>query len=316
MITDSILTKNITDFKYPFFDKILTKDDINNANEEEFILQGTIPVGKITTIYSDANQGKTTFAIAVAMKNDRTIYLDMENPLDVYEPFMLDNKLKIITASNGNTIDDMINVLKNFASNDKTYQDDSHLIIMDTLVHFCDPNDHKEVKNLYELLQQIRNNGHTIIVLHHTNKKEQQESSRVKDFFGNSTIKTQTDTMLYMSSINREDDGKLLVTLYPTKKRGYIDEKSYLIDFMNFGIEPVAESNVAQKHKDKQNIELIQKIISDGATTSTEIIDSMKHLKISKRKTNEILKRYENDLWKKGGTGGKRQWSLIKTTDK
>lgn len=286
---------------------MVTSAALEAAGEQSYILNGSIAIHRITTIYASPNQGKTTFSIALA-RLFHTLYFDAENPLDTFPEFML-SKCQIYSASMGASIDDLKAILQSII--DEKISD--KLLIVDTLSHFANPNDNKEIQVFYQLLQQIKNNGNTIVVLHHTNKGNPHNPNAKKSFFGSSVIQAQTDTMLYLEGFE-DGDGNIIVTLEPEKRRGYIDKKSYKVSTLTYEIEEIYESNPEQLFADQPIIDLIAAFLTEPKMT-TDILDHLVIHKVSKRKTGEILNRYVDRFWNKGGSGKKREWILIPPLD-
>lgn len=280
----------------------ITTAAIEAAEEQEFILNGSIPKNRITTIYAAPNQGKTTFGIAISLLSE-TYYLDAENPLDTF-PKDISKHVIVYSTSMGASDEELSEVLLELANESIS----DSLIIIDTLMHFANPNDNQEVMKLYSILKKIRDNSNTIVVLHHTNKGNPKIPDAKKEFFGSSVIKGQTDTMLYLEGFE-DDENNVIVTLVPEKKRGYMDQKSYKVSTLNYSIEEIYEEDPEQLHKDKHIVDLIISFLSETRTT-TEILDYLITKKISTRKSGVILNRYADKFWIKGGNGKKRQWTL------
>jgi len=282
---------------------IVTPAAIEAADEQEFILNGSIAKNRITTIYAAPNQGKTTFAIALSLLGE-TYYLDAENPLDTF-PKDISTHVVVYSTSMGASDEELSEVLSEIANSDIA----DRLVIIDTLMHFANPNDNQEVMKLYSILKKIRDNSNTIVVLHHTNKGNPKTPDAKKEFFGSSVIKGQTDTMLFLEGFE-DDENNVIVTLTPEKKRGYMDKKSYKVSTLDYSIEEIYEKNPEQLHKDQHVIDEIISFLSEPRT-SKEISDYCHTKKISRRKSGEILHRYADIFWIKGGSGRKRQWSFM-----
>jgi RecA-family ATPase len=155
------------------------------------------------------------------------------------------SRCEVYSSSMGASIKDFEDVIKTIVDAKIT----DKLLIIDTLSHFINPNDNVDVQKFYNLLQQVKNNGNSVIVLHHTNKGDASNPTQKKEFFGSSVIQAQTDTMLYLDGFD-DGDGNIIVTLEPEKKRGYIDKKSYKVSTLDFTIEEVFDANPEQLHKD------------------------------------------------------------------
>ncbi|BDY12397.1 AAA family ATPase [Hydrogenimonas cancrithermarum] len=287
------------------YDKFkITPAAIEEAQEQIYILEGTIAMNRLTTVYADPNQGKTTLSMALA-RLINAIYLDAENPIDTF-PDQILKKCDIYATSMGASMDDLKDILNEILTSGVS----GKLIIVDTLSHFVDPNNNVDVQSFYQLLRRITNNGNGVVVLHHTNKGDSNSENPKKQFFGSSVIKAQSDTLLYLTGFS-DDVGNIVVTMEPEKKRGYIEKRSYKISTLTYDIEPEKYDDPAQLAKDKPIINMIKGYLTEPRMT-TQIHKYMESQKISRRRTNDILNRYINTFWEKGGDGRKRNWTLKK----
>lgn len=298
----------------------ITKDDIKNVENQEFLYPELLIKRNITTIVSPANTGKSAlvFGMAKDLLNDNKV----ENVL-FFDP---DSSIGYVK----NTINDLLDNYEskfhyfNGVKNDKSKMMDillsmtlmkenvnKHtLIILDGLQFFINGEISKDsnVKPFMETLQQIRDKfGATIILLHHT-KRAKDESGNV-EYLGTQIIETATDNMIVGTARNDK------IFLYVKKSRS--DKKNNVysldIDFANKEIKNVKLKGKKDDLENDQNDEY-----KKGNFTIDDILDFMEDKKVGLKElkskfgkeVGEILKDNVGKYWNKK-TNDKDKYSPI-----
>lgn len=287
----------------------ITKNDIKNVENQEFLYPELLIKRNITTIVSPANTGKSAlvFGMAKDLLNDNKV----ENVL-FFDP---DSSIGYVK----NTINDLLDKYEskfhyfNGVKNDKLKMMDillsltlmkeninKHtLIILDGLQFFINGEISKDsnVKPFMETLQQIRDKfGATIILLHHT-KRAKDESGNV-EYLGTQIIETATDNMIVGTAKNDK------IFLYVKKSRS--DKKNNVysldIDFANKEIKNVKlkgkKDDLENNHNDEDK---------KGNFTISDILDFMEDKKIGLKElkskfgkdVNDVLKENIGKYWNK-----------------
>ncbi|RLA80269.1 MAG: hypothetical protein DRG78_11315 [Epsilonproteobacteria bacterium] len=168
--------------------KTLEKYDIESSDFEdikvEYLIENCIIKGEITMIVAPPGQGKSSFAIATAvfcLKNrsiDNLLYLDLDNSLVTLSDRKINKlkyeykeKFKYLHSSTVSKIE-MLHIL-NILSKASL---ESYLIIFDSSKNFMgsgkDRDSNKDVSEFLNMIKTIRNNGATVLLLHHVNKPQ------------------------------------------------------------------------------------------------------------------------------------------------
>ena len=168
--------------------KTLDKYDLDSADiegiEVEYLIDNCIIKGEITMIVAPPGQGKSSFAIATAvycLKNrsiNNLLYLDLDNSLVTLSDRKINKlkdefneKFKYLHSSSASKIE-MLHIL-NILSKASL---ESYLIVFDSSKDFMgsgkDRDNNKDVSEFLSIIKTIRNNGATVLLLHHVNKPQ------------------------------------------------------------------------------------------------------------------------------------------------
>ena len=205
----------VVNWKDTFFKGIspLTLEDIEAAQNQEFLYPELIIKNNITMIVAPPNAGKSalTYGITQSLLDDKKIENALFFDPDSSVGYVKDT-IERLTKNYGDkfsyfngiksTIEDMVNALKSLTlmpkgSGDKT------LIILDGLQFFSQGTigDDTSSKDFLLMLKLIRDRfGATIIVLHHTLKAADDNGKR--NYIGSQIIEAITDNMLILSNNN------------------------------------------------------------------------------------------------------------------
>lgn len=289
--------------------KPITKEDIKNVENQEFLYPELLIKRNITTIVSPANTGKSAlvFGMAKNLLNDNKV----ENVL-FFDP---DSSIGYVK----NTINDLLDNYEskfhyfNGVKNDKSKMMDillsmtlmkenvnKHtLIILDGLQFFINGEISKDsnVKPFMETLQQIRDKfGATIILLHHT-KRAKDESGNV-EYLGTQIIETATDNMIVGTAKNDK------IFLYVKKSRSDKKNNVYSLD-IDFANKEIKNVKLKGKKDDLEN-EHNNEYKKEDFTIS-DILDFMEDKKVGLKElkskfgkeVGEVLKDNVGKYWNK-----------------
>ena len=194
----------------PFID-IKNTDDIPQT---KYILTPVIPENSITMLYSHAGLGKTWLALSMAYSisagKDTFKRWKTQTPCSVFYidsemgESLMKRRLKVMESMYGISlkenksfhcislygsdinlanIDDqgLIDRQVNAINKDKTPENTIKLIVLDNLSTLTEFNDsQKSWKNIFSWLKDYKDNGYSILIVHHANKMGDQRGSSVK----------------------------------------------------------------------------------------------------------------------------------------
>lgn len=204
------------------FEWFLKAEDLEGKNLE-FLFEGFLPYGYVVVLSAEAGVGKTWLAYGLvkqAIKQGvKAVYLDADNSLpyikqmledfDLYKElgknlFILSRQKAEVSISRDNSKWKEVKRLLNNI--------DRCLVIVDTLGSFSrgyDPNSDKDMREVMSELKEIRDMGHAVLVLHHTQKYASYDDSQPVEtkYRGSAVIKSDADGLYY---INREDSSYYL----------------------------------------------------------------------------------------------------------
>lgn len=181
------------------------------------------------------------------------------------------------------------------------------ILIVDTLKKLVDSTIAKgDMVKAFKVLRGLTVKGLTILLLHHT-KKYDVDGKPV--FEGTNEVITDVDELFYLISA-KNPDGSLIVTTEPEKKRGQAQQLTFEISAKLSGgvdvreipfVDAVQVSKEQQQYfSDKELIEAIVDVLSDGEMNQGELIDAVRaETNDSKKRVSDVVKRYVGKYWQR-----------------
>lgn len=291
----------------------ITKKDIENVENQEFLYPELLIKRNITTLVSPANTGKSALVFGMSkdlLDNgsvDDVLFFDPDSSIGYVKDTintLLDSYDGKFHYFNGvkNDKSKMMDIL--LAMTISKQEKNKHtLIILDGLQFFINGEISKDsnVKPFMELLQTIRDRfGATIILLHHT-KRAKGDDGEV-EYLGTQIIETATDNMIIGTAKNDN------IFLYIKKSRSDKKNNVYSIDI---DLAKKQIKNVKLKGK-KDDIES-QKEHKQEDFNESDILEFLEDKKVGLKQlkkrfgedVKEILKKGLNNLWKKEDSNDK-----------
>lgn len=297
------------DWKSKIFEisKPITKEDIENVENQEFLYPELIIKNNITVIVSPPNTGKSALVFGIAkqlLKEEKIndlLFLDPDSPISYVKKSisnMVDEFGEKVSYFNGVKTDkfQMMDMLLSLALM-KQKVNEHTLIILDGLQFLINGEISKDsnVKPFMETLQKVRDKfGATIILLHHTKRAKNENGDA--EYLGTQIIETVTDNMIVANAKNNNLFLHILKSRADKKNNVYAID----IDFANKEIK-----NVRLKGK-KDEIEAEQSEIPDEINVS-DILDFMQDKKVGLKElkakfgknVSDILKEHLGKYWNK-----------------
>lgn len=223
--------------------KLVEKDfDIDDT---KFYIKDFIAAESVTMIYSDTEQGKTWLCLAISQEIistddslDELIYFDLDNgkrniKKRKLQPF-LDKHPKwgyYIGANMDMEKEELLQSLEDDCYN-MNYK--NKVLIFDSTRDFLtDPSNDRKAKEYMHILKKIRDNGGTVIVIHHSSK-----NGKVID--GSGEFKKSADNLFNLEQKNRIDN-VLQLLLHREKGRDDVFHCAFKVDSSTLSISPMDE---------------------------------------------------------------------------
>ena len=287
----------------------ITKEDIKNVENQEFLYPELLIKRNITTLVSPANTGKSALVFGMA-KNlldenriENVLFFDPDSSIGYVKNTindLLDNYESKFHYFNGvkNEKSKMMDILLSMTLM-KENKDKHTLIILDGLQFFINGEISKDsnVKPFMETLQQIRDKfGATIILLHHT-KRAKDESGNV-EYLGTQIIETATDNMIVGTAKNDK------IFLYIKKSRSDKKNNVYTVD-VDFANKTIKNVHLKGKKDDLDNQESNEE--KNTKFTVNDILEFMEDKKVGLKElkskfgkeVGETLKEHLGKYWNK-----------------
>jgi len=321
---DSIKKLKKTDTLDSFFDKIdLDYKKVEEA-KFEYLLDNFIVKNEITMIAARPNIGKslTTFAAANMVLENKSIttvfYLDGDNGITTIKERKIHHikqkwgkKLRYIQGRSSN---EFYRVIKELRVMDLT----NCLVVFDSIKNFMfggDRDKNKDVSRVMEVLKALRNNGATVIFLHHSNKPQKDIDELM--YAGSSAWEEDTSN----AYILKKNDDKGSFIFVPIKKRaGELHEQAYTYDGERFWLNRLDIEYAKQTKEDEEMIKETVEFLKSSRNKPmwSELWKNLTELGCDKEKASKVIKNGEGKLWKfeRGDRNNQKLYSLIEADTK
>ncbi|SFP99186.1 DnaB-like helicase N-terminal domain-containing protein [Hydrogenimonas thermophila] len=277
-------------------------DEVENK-KVEYVIQNLVVKNGITVFFGPSGGGKSTGVIGISYTAlldgtiKRVIYLDLDNGDTTIQERKIHELKRILRqrlryiSQDENKVWRMIKELLKRDLHDT-------MIVFDSAKNFMkgkDRDKNKDVSELTEVFKRLRNNGATIIALHHTNKPNQEMDEYEQVYAGSSAWREDVDNMFLLVT-NKYKNTFIFV---PSKNRvGIIEEQAYKIE--NHIIEKV-ETEWAKEDAEFEEIrDQVISFIEDCKTppTFSQILTFLIESGYSKNKSNKVIQKGKGRYWK------------------
>lgn len=313
-----------TKLKKDSFNNIFDKFDIDFEKVEsvkfEYLMDNFLVKNEITMISARPGTGKSLMSVAVAnmllihKTIEQVFYIDGDNSISTLKDRNIHHlkkqhgaKFRYFVGLSKSELWQIINTLKKMDLSDA-------LIVFDSIKNFIsgDRDKNKDVSPVMEILRTLRNNGATVIFLHHQNKAQKDFTS---DYAGSSAFEEDTSNAF---TLKRNDDKNALI-LKPFKARaGDLHETAFSYNAHNHTLTKL-DLNYAKQTKEMD--EMIEETIgllksSIQIPMWSELSKNLTDLGYDKEKAAKVIKNNEGKLWKfeRGNRNNQKLYSLIETT--
>jgi replicative DNA helicase len=302
------------------FDKFdIVFDEIENV-KFEYLMDNFLVKNEITMISARPGTGKSLLSVAAAnmmlmQKNiEQVYYIDGDNSKSTLKDRNIHHlkkqhgtKFRYFVGLGKNELWQIINALKKKDLTDS-------LIVFDSIKNFIsgDRDKNKDVSPVMEILRTLRNNGATVVFLHHQNKAQKDFTS---DYAGSSAFEEDTSNAF---TLKRNDDKNALI-LKPFKARaGDLQEIAFSYNAHNHTLTKLDLSYAKQTKEMDEMIEETVEFLKSSRNKPmwSELSKNLTDLGYDKEKAAKVIKNNEGKLWKfeRGDRNNQKLYSLIETT--
>ena len=306
------------------FNNIFDKFDIDFEKVEnikfEYLMDNFLVKNEITMISARPGTGKSLLSVAVSnmlliyKTIEQVFYIDGDNSISTLKDRNIHhlkkqhgNKFRYFVGLGKSELWQIINTLKKMDLKDV-------LIVFDSIKNFIsgDRDKNKDVSPVMEILRTLRNNGATVVFLHHQNKAQKDFTS---DYAGSSAFEEDTSNAF---TLKRNDDKNALI-LKPFKARaGDLQEMAFSYNAHNHTLTKLDLSYAKQtKEMDEMIEETIEFLKSSrNKPMWSELSKNLTDLGYDKEKAAKVIKNNEGKLWKfeRGDRNNQKLYSLVETS--
>ncbi|MCK9473858.1 DnaB-like helicase N-terminal domain-containing protein [Sulfurimonas sp.] len=305
-------------------ESVFDRFDIDFAKIEdlkfEYLMDHFLVKNEITMISARPGTGKSLLSVAAAnmMLKHKTIeqvyYIDGDNSASTLK----DRNIHHLKKEHGNNFryfvglakSDLWKIVQTLLKMDLT----NSLIVFDSIKNFIngDRDKNKDVSPVMEILKTLRNNGATVIFLHHQNKKQKDFES---DYAGSSAFEEDASNAF---KLTRNDDKNALI-LKPFKARsGDLHEMAFTYNALEHTLTKLDLEYAKQTEElDDMINETIEYLKSSRSKPMwSECWKNLTDLGYDKEKASKVIKNNEGKLWKfeRGDRNNQKLYSLIETS--
>ncbi len=274
-----------------------------DVDDTRFYIKDFIAAESITMIYSPTEQGKTWLSLAISHEImstqngsvDELIYFDLDNSRRNAKKRNLESVLnkypKWEYYLSCNIDMDKEEILQSL--NDDCYNMNytNKVLIFDSVRDFIeDTSSDKQAKYFMSIMKNIRDNGGTIILVHHTTKNS-------KSIEGSGDFKKSADNLFRLEQKNRINN-LLQLYLHQEKARDDVVDCAFEIDTSKLSISPMDSSLASMSEYEN---EFVRKALSalkkdSNGLNKTEVIEATGHQK-SDNTARDTLDKFTDKYW-------------------
>lgn len=298
-----------------FDGKGLRKDKHFNF-EVEYLLDNFIVSGGITLVYAPPKNGKSCLAMSIAKyildNHKRAVYyLDFDNPIVSLKDKKIDEFIckyenfeylhpDVICMDGKEALSSMV---KDCEANSSSYKD--VVLVFDSVTDFCVETDESSAKSFMYRVKFLRNAGATIILLHHTNKRNM-------DFKGSSVFQSASDNVFALNSeiVNSTCDNAILEC--KNARFGAVHSVAFCVTKYEWKLEALdyEEFNIPWYKREFIN-SVKEVLLKNDSLSQNKLLEALGKTK-DDRTTLNMLEEFNNRYWiyKDGGKGRAKKYSL------
>lgn len=247
------------------FKRIMAQDLINL--EFKWLIESFLPKQSLVMIYAGAGAGKSYFVLYLSkflLENNKIkdiIYLDADNA----RTSLKERRVEVFLQ--------MSNFHYHFANNYNKYtifkdmQEANNLndtlIIIDSIRNFIQYDFNKDfaMVKFFDELQKLRDNGASIIFLHHQPKQTQDENNKI--YKGATAFLDSVDEGYFLDKKDIKENEEFIILLEPQKRRFKTKPCAFKIDTKNQSFDFVNYLKYSENQKSQITLSLVMDILSE-----------------------------------------------------
>ncbi|EDP1889256.1 hypothetical protein FVL73_02260, partial [Campylobacter jejuni] len=266
----------------------------------EWLIDSFLVKQSLVMFYASAGSGKSYFMLYLSK------YLLDNNKVDRIFYFDGDNNERILKERKGSEFLKSSNFYYFFSNNTnkfslfrdlkKAKDLKNTLIVIDSIRNFIQDDFNKDFTmiKVFDELQKIRDNGATIIFLHHQPKQKPDENN--KAYKGATTFLDSVDEGYFLHKKDIKADEEFVILLEPQKRRFATKSQAFKINTLNLEFEFVDYLEFAENHKTQITLNLVKEILNENKNGICQQDLASKIKKKIEQDYVEIVGR--NALWK------------------
>lgn len=233
----------------------------------EWLVDGFLVKRTLVNIYARGGAGKSYFVLNLCKwllekdKVKRILYIDGDNGLGVFSRRKLDITLMdepyksrlvyisgLVRSQDGEYLDKR-HLISDLACDVDNYAGklDDTLIVIDSIRDFIGGDMAKDniVIPVLDDLKKLRENGATIIFLHHQPKQPSNPDENNQAYKGATAFSDSVDEAWYFANRTKDEHGgnKLVVTLEPQKRRDDTKHQAFVVDLSDAAMENLTQAD-------------------------------------------------------------------------
>ncbi len=313
-LDDARKLKSVDQKSNSFFDKHdLDPDFVENA-KFEYLYQNFLVKNEITMVAARPAIGKslTVFSLSwmAIQRNavDTVFYLDGDNGITTIKERKIHHIKqkagKKLRYFQGKTSAEFGQIIKELLKIDLT----NCLVVFDSIKNFMlggDRDKNKDVSKVMEVLKRLRNNGATVVFLHHSNKPQKDIDDLM--YAGSSAWEEDTSNAFILK---RNEDKNAFIFHAIKKRTGEIDDQAFTYDSENHWLNTLDLEYAKRTKDDEEMIGEIIDFISDSRQPPiwSDIYNYLLSIGYEKNKASKAIKNGENIYWRcEKGNGNNRK---------
>jgi len=289
---------------------------------DDFLVENTI-----TVIYGPPKQGKTMFLLGLTkwIYNNTNMfveYFDFDNPLiamqdrkadelweelndrfDYIHPEELEKNMRDEEALFVEAKEVLDELVKAADVREKNYK--NTVMIFDSASDFCDETSDSSVKLFMSKLKRLRIAGATVIILHHTNKRDPNHK-------GSTIFKSASDCMYKLKNEYEDETGKTYI-LEKDDARFRVKDCAFKLSVEDFNIDILEYTEVCIPVHEQLDIRKVTVALRQNKVPMKqgELLDKALETTSANKNATAFLNKYEGKHWKSEPKGQSKIYSLI-----
>jgi archaellum biogenesis ATPase FlaH len=269
----------------------LREEDFNY--QPSWLIEGFIPANMITSYYSGGGVGKTWLSYAIAKSilemGVKFYYLDFDNSIGT----LIDRGVKSLVLNypdlkyvQRSKLDiEPIELINRMAFMPNIYK--GSVILIDSLRDVINVHNDNATRDIMQKLQNLRDAGATIILVHHTTKNN-------AGYDGSNNIKNSLDCLFKAKRLPHKESF-VAINLQVEKERARVKDCTFAIDTTTLSLERLELTKLSKF--EEEFIDDMRILLEDSPRNKSTLLEDLGFEK-SNKKARSTLKKFENIFYR------------------